>query len=33
MIDSNGRIGYILHKSVKNKYFKYTHSTVRITVK
>jgi hypothetical protein len=33
MMDSNGRIGYILHKSVINKYFKYTHSTVCITVK
>jgi hypothetical protein len=32
MIDSNGRICYILQKSVINKYFKYTHSTIRITV-
>jgi hypothetical protein len=28
-----GEFGYILHKSEINKYFKYTRSAVRVTVK
>jgi len=32
VIDSDGRIDYILHKSAINKIFKYIHNTLCTTV-